>query len=775
MNCTFVNNYGAISYATNVVNCTFVNNYGRAIYYIWDTGLITGVIENCSFVNNSAGAIDTYGGKIVNCSFVNNSAGSGGAITCKRASIYNSKFVNNSADEGGAIYSSAGITVFESEFVNNSASYGGAIYMESFHQYFENNVAKQSGHTLRIYGNSKFTNNIADYGGAIYIYPTYPLIDNDQLGTLSLTGNVIFDNNTALVTGSAVYMVDIDFYMGHRDFDKVSFINNHGVVIFLDEILLSEYSNSYSMSNANFTNNGGPNFGGAISVSDDVVSVKFYSSYTGKAYGYIGRDFIEDFYCVDGLVHVNLNDYNISSGKYRIIVGITDGDYSASVDFPVTVESKVSISASDVTKYCGGSEKWTVSLSENGNALANKNVNINLNGKTSTVKTDSKGQASVNLNLGVGNYTVTATYEDASITSKVTVKSTIATSDAAGTYLNSKVSATFMDAKGNALASKKVTFKVGDKTYAATTNSNGVATADVDLGAGNYTVTAVNSVNSEQKEFKLLISKSASALSLSSSQNNGVTTLTATLTPATATGNVIFNINGENRTSVIKNGKATLTLSDLTAGNYTVTASYNGDDNLNASTSNTVNFTVDEIYPILTAGAVTKTYGTATKLVIYLKDNKGNAIADAYVNVVLGSVTKNIKTNADGQSAMDITVAPGTYYANITYGDSAQTTAKITVKKATPKITAAKKTYKVSVKTKKYTITLKVNGKVMKSTKVYLKVNKKTYAVKTNSKGQATFKITNLKKKGTFSAVITYKATAYYNKATKTVKITVKK
>ena len=91
-------------------------------------------------------------------------------------------------------------------------------------------------------------------------------------------------------------------------------------------------------------------------------------------------------------------------------------------------------------------------------------------------------------------------------------------------------------------------------------------------------------------------------------------------------------------------------------------------------------------------------------------------------------------------------------------------------------MTAKAKTFKVKVKTKKYTITLKNNlNKVMKNTKVTLKVNKKTFTAKTNKKGVATFKITNLKKKGKFTAVIKYAGNKYYNKLSKKVKITVKK
>ncbi len=434
----------------------------------------------------------------------------------------------------------------------------------------------------------------------------------------------------------------------------------------------------------------------------------------------------------------------------------------------------VKLEAHDVAKYNGGSEKYTVTLTNNEVALANVNVKVSIDGKSQTVTTDSKGQASVNLNLGVGTHDVVAEYDNAKVTSKVTVKSTITANDASGTYSNSKVTATFLNTDGKALASKQVTFKINGKDYTANTNANGVATASIPLAADTYTVTAVNPVNNEQKQFKLTISKADSKIALVSSQNNGFVTLTATLTPAAATGNVVFNINGKDMNAAVKNGKATFTLFDLEPGIYSATATYNGDSNLKSSTSGPVIFPVEDVYLILTANDLTKTYGTGNKLVVNLVDNKGNAIADAVVNVNINSKITPITTDSNGEATMPINLKPGTYTAAATYAD-VQDTAKVVVKKATPKITAAKKTYKVSVKTKKYTITLKANGKALKSKKVYLKINKKTFTAKTGANGKATFKITNLKKKGTFSATISFNANSYYNKATKTVKITAKK
>ena len=90
--------------------------------------------------------------------------------------------------------------------------------------------------------------------------------------------------------------------------------------------------------------------------------------------------------------------------------------------------------------------------------------------------------------------------------------------------------------------------------------------------------------------------------------------------------------------------------------------------------------------------------------------------------------------------------------------------------------------YKVSAKTKSYTVTLKtiegssIDGKTYFAAgkKVTLKVNGKTYAAKTNAKGQATFKITNLTKKGTYTAVVKYAGSNTYNAVSKKVKLTIK-
>ena len=230
-----------------------------------------------------------------------------------------------------------------------------------------------------------------------------------------------------------------------------------------------------------------------------------------------------------------------------------------------------------------------------------------------------------------------------------------------------------------------------------------------------------------------------------------------------------------------ENGQIEVPIKGLLPNTYIATLSYAGNDLYNGSSA-TAKVTVNKINTKLTASKVTATYNVNKYLLITLKDASGNVLANKKVSVKVGSIAKDLTTNAKGQVSVLISkIVPKTYAASISfagesYYNKSSAKATVVVKKASPKLTAKAKTFKVKVKVKKYTITLKNNnGKVMKNTKVTLKVNKKTFTARTNKKGVATFKITNLKKKGKFTAVIKYAGSKYYNKVTKKARITVKK
>ncbi len=173
---------------------------------------------------------------------------------------------------------------------------------------------------------------------------------------------------------------------------------------------------------------------------------------------------------------------------------------------------------------------------------------------------------------------------------------------------------------------------------------------------------------------------------------------------------------------------------------------------------------------------------------VKLVDEMGNPLVNKTVLIGYNGKTLYRTTNATGDATVQINLrdANRLTFATTFLGDedynATMSVYLITIVKKPVTMTAPAKTYKASVKTKKYTVTLKsikgasCDGKTYFAAgkKVTLKVNGKTYIAKTNAKGQATFKITNLKKKGTFTAKVSYAGDTTYKAVNKSVKIKIK-
>ena len=227
------------------------------------------------------------------------------------------------------------------------------------------------------------------------------------------------------------------------------------------------------------------------------------------------------------------------------------------------------------------------------------------------------------------------------------------------------------------------------------------------------------------------------------------------------------------------NGQVSLPVDNLLPKQYTAVITITGNDKY-ADSYITVPVVVKKLGTEVNATGFTTVYGKAKYVVATLKDENGNLLKNKNISVKFVSKTYVASTDENGQMKLLLNLVPKIYKSVVTFeGDEkylkSTTTVNITVYKVTTKLTAPKRSFKKSLKIKKYAVTLKTNkNKVIKKAKVTLKVNKKTYTAKTNSKGKATFKITNLKKKGTFNAVVKYMGSKYYKPKLKTTKITVR-
>ena len=459
-------------------------------------------IKNINFVNGNTsynGVINFYSDNIsvINCNFINNSASCGGAVYIGNVfniKFINCNFINNSASCGGAGYidESSSIVFSNSSFINNSASCGGAIYSYPNGMYCD----------YIIKDNSSFINNNADYGSSIFISSAHnfyhPYVDVK-----------IFD--------SYFYTIDnVELIYFEEDAYGKMFLNNNTMIspisykIYFKDRTSEIYSNKY-------------------------LILENVTSYKNKPFEVL--TFVDDNYNkirLDEKIPVTLIDlnneflsaefdatFNSSSGGYYISCN-KPGIYKAWVKSSFIINatvipsiihinelSNIVISAPEVVKYYNGPERFVVTLTDdNDNPLTNQSISITINGRTYVRTTDDNGIVSLDLGLSSGDYDVVVNYEDINVTSKVTVLSTINGNDLVKMYKNdTQYYATFLDSEGNYLAKNtRVEFYLNGIFYGQKIIDNkGIAKLDINQQPGEYILTAINPVTSENVDNTIIV------------------------------------------------------------------------------------------------------------------------------------------------------------------------------------------------------------------------------------------------------------------------------
>ena len=117
---------------------------------------------------------------------------------------------------------------------------------------------------------------------------------------------------------------------------------------------------------------------------------------------------------------------------------------------------------------------------------------------------------------------------------------------------------------------------------------------------------------------------------------------------------------------------------NLAVGNYTVTTSYNGNNNYNSSKSKyntiTVNSTISsKLDPYLISNNFTEVYGAAQNYTIRLVDDNGNPIAGQHIALNLTKISNGaskiywVTTDTAGYAYLEINLAPGEYSVSGSY------------------------------------------------------------------------------------------------------------
>ena len=192
----------------------------------------------------------------------------------------------------------------------------------------------------------------------------------------------------------------------------------------------------------------------------------------------------------NGKASINL-DYK--SGTYSVLSSCSGNKEFAACSAKSTVTIKSTLKCSDFSKYYKNTAKYSSKYyDKKGKLIKNTAVKFKLNGKTFSSKTNSKGISTLAINLKPGKYSITVTNPKTaeSLTRSITIKSVIETKDLTlNESQKGKFNVKILNCNGKASPNKKVTLKLNGKTYTKKTNENGIATLDVCLDYGKYTIT----------------------------------------------------------------------------------------------------------------------------------------------------------------------------------------------------------------------------------------------------------------------------------------------
>ena len=520
-----------------------------------------------------------------------------------------------------------------------------------------------------------------------------------------------------------------------------------------------------------------------INVGEDaVITVKLFSDATGSVTVTVNvKDYTANV--VNGRATVSVSD--LKAGNYDVVAKYSgDNNYNAAVatsSFTVSkVDSTMDVTVNDIV--FGGD--LTVDVVLPGDATGE--VVITVNGVDYHVAIENGKATGTIGGLVAGDYTVTVKYAGDDKYTAVEIAKGVNVAKAQPVlgvviadvdYGNGFViEATLTGVNGAPLSGNVIVTVAGKEYTVKVTDGKGIATGDK-LAAGTYGFAAVwagddnYNIVTENGDFKVNKIDSSVVVNVNNIKVGEDAVISVKLL-SDATGEVVITVNGEDYTAAIENGVASVTVSDLKAGDYTVTVKYSGDNNYNEanadaefSVSKISDYNMDISVPEIKEG-VNSTIGVdlpkdATGTVTVEIDGKKYTanVIDGTANVIVSGLSAgdyNITTVYSGDAKYDSMTKKGnvTVIPNINvnldvsdvemfYHDGTRLIAKLT----------------------------DFQGKPIVNATIYFSINGVTYAKTTDANGTASMGL-NLDS-NVYPVTVTYNGSAFYSKISKNITVTI--
>ena len=339
---------------------------------------------------------------------------------------------------------------------------------------------------------------------------------------------------------------------------------------------------------------------------------------------------------------------------------------------------------------------------------------------------------------------------------------------------------TLTDENGNAISNAVVKIGIVGKVYNRVTDADGVASLPINLNPGTYDISATfdgtNDYGPASVDATVTVNKAVPVLTadnlVMSYKDGSGWTVTLTGIEGVAIPNVNVNIGILGKVYTIKTndeGIAILPI-NLASGTYEINATFSGNKYYtDAFVEATV--TVNKAVPVLTADDLVMSYKDGSVYSVTLTDANGNALANTYVKITIGTTTYNRKTDENGVADLPINLPLGQYDVTAKFDgdskyDSVEITNTITVNKPQMSIVAedVNMFYKDGTS---YDVQLtdgEGNPVAMAGEIIKITINGKTYDRKTNSEGIASLPINLMA--GTYTITAEYDGNTISNTVT---------
>ena len=704
-------------------------------------------------------------------------------VTSGDTEITNCEISKNSGSYGGGIYVFNGATldVKESRFEENMATFGAAIYGENANVIIDNcdfnnnhcegtgssGTSSTQGSAVLVSGssasarisNARFYKNIADVGGAISISAS--TMDN-------IIDNCEFHENIANEYGGAIYAYttgDGTVTLTQSIFDANSAA--YGGAIFAQSDL--------GLDKCEFNDNEAVNYGGAMYISGTADIDQ--TSFTNNQAQYGGALFLGN-----AEVSITLSTFEDNEGiplVYHIYKGSADTLTIEDSYFATVVPS---INAE--TSYEYGDE---ISIEANFDWGVNRmpiSIEYLINGEKKTATVTNGKFTIAPEGLTVGTYTLVISsftdedgnrYEVDSCSKTFEVSKATPVISVTGVTVKYPADATIEITVSNddeeALAGVTVNVTVDNVDYAIVTNEDGKASLTVkglDANEEGYAISAVSIADDNYKSAvysgneKIIVLKADDVgLTVELVDNQLVISLTGQDNiPLDGTVNVAID-DGEAVPVSITNGKGTLDVSALTAGEHTVTAVSEPTDNYNSKTvTETIVVSGAPNEAIITVSVDNIVYGEDAVVSVTFTDKNGNPLQDT-LRLTIGDTVKSIEIGEDGTGSVSVSdLVAGHYTAVVSFAgnETYQATSKeagFDVAKLKTSIESEDITVYATVGSEMVFTLKDAKGNVMLNKDIVVAFNGQTYSLNTGETGEVRVPIT-MANKGTYSISASY-------------------